>query len=34
MESLRKNDWYLGEHIDCLDETGRWCNAEIVEVKC
>jgi hypothetical protein len=26
-------DWSVGEHIDCIDETGKWCNAEIIKVR-
>lgn len=27
-----KKEWEVDEHIDCLDETGKWCNAQIVKV--
>jgi len=24
--------WRIGEHLDILDRTGRWCNGEISKV--
>ena len=25
-------DWEVEEDIDCVDETGKWCNATIIKV--
>ena len=32
MESYQNPTWQEGEHVDCLDDTKRWCNAEILKI--
>ena len=33
MAENHDNVFNIGEHVDCLDTIGKWCNAEVKEIQ-